>query len=139
MRSDSNAPYDPTSALRVVRDALRAQSKGTDPSGLLDEHGDPVYTVSARPETLCLLLKAFTDDAGALPEDFKDVPHTAAGIRTHERPDGGVYIGAFDAPKDDLGVVLVYGDPAMSIERAVNYSLAFRKKLRSPSPIQVVQ
>jgi hypothetical protein len=131
--------YNPMSALRVVRDAMKAQSKGTDPSGLLDEHGDPIYQVSKRPETLCILLKAFTDDQASLPPDFAEVEHSASGIRGHERPDGGCFVGAFDAPGDELGVVLVYGDPAMTVERAVNYSLAFRRKLRTPTTKTVIQ
>lgn len=131
--------YNPLTALKIVRDALKTASAPAESKGLLNEHGEPVYTVTKKPDVLCVLLRAFTDAEGELPPDFADVEKSAHGIKTHERPDGGAFLGAFDSKDDTLGVVLVYGDPLMPVEKAAQYAQSFRKKMLWKPDIQIVQ
>jgi hypothetical protein len=124
------SPYDPKSALKLVRDALKA--KPTKPKGLLDGFGAPTaYEASERPRTFCFLLSAFAGDTAVMPDDFDTVPKSAKGIKEHVRPDGAVFLGLFETPNGrDQGVV-VFGDPLMDLQDAISASLAFRGKVLS--------
>lgn len=126
--------YDPRTAFLGMRTGLKqltAKAKRADaPRGLVNLSGDiTTPAISTGPATCCVLLLAFAKDAPMVPDDFKNVPRTKDGIANYVRPDGGVYLGAFELPHDPGGVVLVWGDPAMSQEQAVKASLAYRRKL----------
>lgn len=128
--------YDPRSAflgMKAGMKALAKKSKKDAPhKGLISVSGeDLVPTVSTGPATCCVLLLAFAKGAPMVPDDFHNVPRTKEGIEAYVRPDGGIYLGAYELPNDPGGVVLVWGDPAMSQEQAVAASLAYRKKLQT--------
>ncbi len=128
--------YDPKTAFLGMRAGIKAlaqQSKRTElPKGLIKASGEQYTpTVSTGPETCCVLLLAFAKNAQMVPDDFHNVSRTKAGIEAYVRPDGGIYLGAYELPNDPGGVVLVWGDPAMSQEQAVAASLAYRKKLQT--------
>ena len=126
--------YDPKSAylgMRAGMKALAKQAKRDEvPSGLVMASGEQYTpTVTRGADTCCILLLAFAKRAAMVPDDFHNVPRTKDGISAYVRPDGGVYHGAYELPNDPGGVVLVWGDPAMSQEQAVKASLAYRRKL----------
>lgn len=81
------------------------------------DHTRPSLTVSTtRRPTCCVLLRSLTD-GGPVPDDFQGLA-TAAAIRSHVRPDGAVYKGSWQLQTDKDSVVLVWGDPALSIDDA---------------------
>lgn len=146
----SDRTYDPRSAFLGMKAGMKALAKKTkkeSPKGLITVSGEALNpTVSTGPATCCVLLLAFAKDAPMVPDDFHNVPRTKEGIESYVRPDGGIYLGAYELPNDPGGVVLVWGDPAMTQEQAVAASLAYRKKLqtlfteghdRAPRKIQV--
>jgi hypothetical protein len=115
--------YDPKSAAQAFRQATR-------PSG--SPVGAPVnqaYSRADRPQTLCILLLGFVAGTAVLPDDFDNVERTATALKAHVRPDGGVYLGAYQAPRDAAGVVVVFGDPLMEQKEAMQSSIVFRGKL----------
>ena len=94
-----------------------------------DAFGDPVYKQVTAPETCCILLLAFTKGAKMVPDDFYAVEKSGAALKAYVRPDGGVYLGAFQAPGESDGVVVVYGDPAMSQADAQRAAMQYRRVL----------
>ena len=129
-------PYDPKSAVLGMREGMKAlaakQKRSEPPRGIVSMSGEQMTpTVSTGPATCCVLLLAFLHNSKMVPDDFHNVPRTKAGIEGYVRPDGGIYLGAYELPHDPGGVVLVWGDPAMSQEQAVKASLAYRKKLQT--------
>lgn len=129
-------PYDPKTAVLGMRDGMKTlakQAKRTEiPRGIISVSGEQMTpTVSSGPATCCVLLLAFAKNAQMVPDDFHNVPRTKEGIEAYVRPDGGIYLGAYELPNDPGGVVLVWGDPAMTQEQAVAASLAYRKKLQT--------
>lgn len=123
-------PYDPKSALRLVKDAMRSKPT-VEVKGLLKADGKPVYEAAKRADTLCVLLLGFVHGTAVLPDDFDTVERSAKGLKAHVRPDGGVYLGAFQTPHDPAGVVVVYGDPLMEMQDAIRASLVFRKGVQA--------
>lgn len=128
--------YDPRSAFLGMRSGLKALAKKAKreerPSGLVTAKGEVIESVvSTGPATCCVLLLAFAKSAPMVPDDFHNVPRTKEGIESYVRPDGGIYLGSYELPNDPGGVVLVWGDPAMSQEQAAAASLAYRKKLHT--------
>lgn len=128
-------PYDPRSALIGRRNGIlmmeRQKRREAVPQGLVDATGEslPSTATETRPATCCVLLLAFMNQHPMVPEDFHNVPRTRKGIEEYVRPDGGVYLGAFELPKDPFGTVLVWGDPNMTREQAAAASLAYRQKV----------
>lgn len=126
--------YDPRRALLGMREGmkqLKARQKAERaPSGLVDANGQMVAapTEAPKPSTYCFLLLAFAHGSPMMAEDFHNVPKNGAGLKAHTRPDGGVYLGTFELPKDPGGAVVVFGDPDMSREEAAASSLAFRQQ-----------
>jgi hypothetical protein len=116
--------YDPTAALQaLIKGATPTISDGP----LVPKTG---VTVTERPATLCFLLLQFTTPNNSLPEDFFNLPRekgkSGAALKAHVRPDGGVFLGAFEAPTDPAGVVVVFGDPLMRESEAVQVSREYR-------------
>lgn len=126
--------YDPTNALKALVRAGRQVSRPSMTSGgELQAAGKPLYETQPRPDTLCFLLLQFTTPNNSLPEDFYNIPRekgkSSAALKAHVRPDGGVFVGAFEAPDDPAGVVIVFGDPLMSENEAVKMSQQYRKQV----------
>ena len=92
---------------------------------LLDAAGDVVKI----PETCPILLLAFTKGAQIIPDDFFGLEKSGQALRNYVRPDGGVYLGAFQAAGESEGVVVVFGDPAMSLEQAQRIAMQYRGQL----------
>lgn len=92
---------------------------------LLDAAGDVVKI----PEPCAILLLAFTKGSKMVPDDFHNVEKTGAALKTYVRPDGGVFLGAFQVASEHDGVVVVFGDPAMSTGAAQKIALHYRARL----------
>jgi hypothetical protein len=126
----SKPRYSPLAALKQLThyeetDVPRGQPV---PVGLVNEQGIEIHPL-AKIETCCILLLAFTAGSPMVPDDFHNVPKSGTGLREYVRPDGGVYLGSFEAPNDPGGCVVVYGDPMMTEKQAVQASLRYRRKL----------
>ena len=94
-----------------------------------DAFGNPVFQTAKVPDTCAILLLAFTKGAKIVPDDFHAVEKTGKGLREYVRPDGGVYLGAFQPVGEPDGVVIVYGDPAMSQRDAQRIATQYRDQL----------
>jgi hypothetical protein len=128
--------YDPRKAFLGMKAGMKQLAKQAKreevPMGLVGTDGSALTpSVSTAPATCCVLLLALAHRSPMVPDDFHNVPRTKAGIESYVRPDGAIYLGAYELPNDPGGVVLVYGDPAMTQEQAVAASLAYRKKLNT--------
>ena len=131
MKKPNGKGYSPMSVLGMLK------SKGVPvPVGprratkpLLDATGDRVYEKVPTIETCPVLLLAFTQGAKIVPDDFHNVEKSGAGLKRYVRPDGGVYLGAFQGKGEDAGVVIVFGDPAMSQGAAQKIAMQYRSQL----------
>ena len=126
--------YDPKSAVLGYREGLRQLLRKAErdeaPHGLIDKDGTAYHAAeSSGPATVCVLLLAFLKRHPMVPGDFHNVERTKQGIENYVRPDGGVYLGTYELPKDPGSAVMVWGDPAMGPVKAAAASLAYRKKL----------
>lgn len=92
---------------------------------LLDAAGDVVKV----PETCAILLLAFTNGSSMIPDDFTGLEKSGRALRAYVRPDGGVFLGAFQARGEPDGVVVVFGDPAMSQGAAQRVAMTYRERL----------
>jgi len=119
--------YDPKSALKIFANHARAQRAVNRLT--IGASKDP-YEGRQKAETLCVLLASFVNGSAVLPDDFDTVEKTGKGLKAHVRPDGGVFVGAFELPHDPTSVIVVYGDPLMDGKEAVYASLSFRRLLR---------
>ena len=117
--------YDPKDALRSVRKALKQE----DAEPQLPTVSAGGYRVKARPETVCFFLLEWLSGAlEKMSDDFQDIPTSATALKTHERPDGGVYIGSFSGTREPSGDdVVVFGDVLMEREEAIRCVHAFRR------------
>lgn len=127
--------YDPREALLGYKQGLKALMRKADrekvPQGLVDVSGKELHTeVETGPATVCILLLAFLNRHPMVPDDFHNVPRSKKGIESYVRPDGGVYLGTYELPKDPGGAVMVWGDANMDPHKAAAASLAYRKKLQ---------
>lgn len=95
----------------------------------VDAAGVPVYEKSRVPEPCCILLLAFTKGSRMVPDDFHNVEKSGAALKRYVRPDGGVFLGAFQAHGESDGVVVVFGDPAMSTGAAQKLAMQYRERL----------
>lgn len=116
--------YDPKRAIRGATKAMNSYtSKHTPPSErplTLSSNGAPV--------PCAVLLRSFTEN-GPVPDDFKGLPKTSAALKAHVRPDGAVYIGAFQSQGAKDSVVLVYGPAKLTEKRAEEISCLERRAL----------
>jgi hypothetical protein len=140
--SGNSGKYDPTSALKAVRDALKQYEPSPARGRLLgpDEKpiGQPIapaYEMKEGPAVLCFLLREWAEGQCALPDDFDDLPKSGKALKEHVRPDGGVYLGAFDSQGDPLGVIIMFGDPALPLRQAIDLSLEFRAHVHATNDL----
>lgn len=124
----SKPRYSPLSALKQLT-SYQEPETARPPGGLVDAQG---IEIPERPriETCCILLLAFVSGSPMVPDDFHTLPKSAAALKDYVRPDGGVYLGSFQAPNDPAGVVVVFGDPMSSQRQAVQASLRYRRRLQ---------
>lgn len=127
--------YDPKSALLGMRAGMKALQRKAEraqrPVGLVSSKGKALREeVVQGIDTCCVLLLAFTNRHPMIPDDFHNVERNAKGIQEYVRPDGAIFLGTFELPKDPASAVLVYGDPAMTQEQAAAASLAYRRRLQ---------
>jgi hypothetical protein len=115
--------YDPKSALKRFTEAGGLKGR---PVG---KRVGPAYDIKARSPFLCFPLMAWLDKNDALPQDIKDLPTSSKALKEHVRPDGGVYLGAFELPDDSGSTVIVFGEATTRHEDAKNASILFRQKL----------
>lgn len=119
----SKKEYSPLRALNRTRRAMDSVSAKHTPA-------------SERPLTLatnsgpipCAVLLRSLVEKGPVPDDFLSLG-SALAIREHKRPDGAVYIGAFELQGDRSSVVLVWGPPSMTDEQAEQIATIERKAL----------
>lgn len=126
--------YDPKSAFLGMKSGMRtmqAHAKTQEvPQGIVGMDGKLMApTISLQAQTCCVLLLAFLNRAPMVPDDFFAVPLTKDGIEAYVRPDGAIYLGTFELPRDPGGAVMVWGDPALSYEATAAASIAYRQKL----------
>ena len=125
-------PYTPMGVLNLLKSKGVAVPVGKDfgkKANLVDAGGVPIYERPAVPETCCLLLLAFMNGSNMVPDDFHAIEKSGVGLKAYVRPDGGVYLGAFQAPQEPDGVVIVYGDPAMTTAQAGKIAMHYRARL----------
>ena len=122
-------PYTPMGVLNMMKAKGVRVPVGTDfgkpTKAVLDAAGDVVKI----PEPCAILLLAFTKGSKMVPDDFHNVGKSGAALKTYVRPDGGVYLGAFQVQGEVDGIVVVYGDPAMSTGAAQKIALRYRQRL----------
>lgn len=127
--------YDPRSAFLGMKEGLRLLKSKSErqqvPLGLVASDGSAMASTQPKgPATCCVLLLGFINRHPMVPDDFHNVERTSDGIKQYVRPDGGVFLGTFELPKQQGSAVLVYGDPSMTQEEAAAASLAYRRKLQ---------
>ena len=131
-KSEKDQPYSPMGVLGMLKKKGVPVPVGKDfgkKASLVDKAGTPVYEKVTVPETCPVLLLAFTQGSKLVPDDFHNVEKTGKALRAYVRPDGGVYLGAFQPYGEPDGVVVVFGDPAMSQAEAQKIALHYRDRL----------
>lgn len=120
----SDKPYSP---LGAVRRATRAMNSYNTKHAAPSERPLTLETTTG-PIPCAVLLRSFTEN-GPVPDDFAGIPRSGAAIKEHVRPDGAVFLGAFEVQGDRSSVVLVYGPPTMTTEQAEQVALLERPAL----------
>lgn len=115
--------YDPKSALKKFSEAGGFKGK---PIG---KRVGPAYDLKARAPFFCFPLMAFAMRDEHLPQDIKDLPTSSKSLKEHVRPDGGVYLGAFELPDDAGSTIVVYGEATTTQDEAKQASILFRQRL----------
>ena len=75
---------------------------------------------------LCFPLSAFIHNDPGLPPDFQSVERTGQGLKQHLRPDGAVFLGLFEIPKEPHTGIVVFGPPNTSVGIANQCSQQYR-------------
>lgn len=128
--SRNRGRYTPLHAFKTLKQAAPQVTAGQKITGpMLVEDGQPLTEIRHGPATLCLLLRGFAEQGTVLPDDFDTVERSASGLKGHVRPDGGVYLGAFETKHDPAGVVVVFGDPELDSRDALRAAAVFRARL----------
>lgn len=111
--------YNPLDGLKNAKRAMDTYvRKHERPVQLVsDNPGDvPVTSTATDPGVCVVLLKSLTEGLKVVPDDFLTLT-TAEAIKGHVRPDGAVYLGAFDLQNTPESTVLVYGPASMNPEK----------------------
>jgi hypothetical protein len=75
-----------------------------------------VTLVATEPGVCVVLLKSLTEGHKIVPDDLQTL-RTGTAIKNHTRPDGAVYLGAFDLQNTPESTVLVYGPASLAPEK----------------------
>ena len=129
MAPKKSQPYSPMGVLSMLREkgVVSAGANFGKKAATVDAFGAPVFPKTI--ETCPILLLAFTERSPMVPDDFHNVERSGKGLREYVRPDGGVFLGAFQPAGEKDGVVVVFGDPAMSQGAAQRIALQYRQQL----------
>lgn len=122
--------YDPKSAAWALARHMKQRQQATaeNPSSLLPQLVDESGTAFKKaPDSVVFFLLEWLGGGLKLPEDFATVGTSAKALKEHTRPDGGVYLGAFDLKDAEGSTVIVFGDPLMDEPHAIQLTHAFRK------------
>lgn len=100
------------------RSAIGAAIRGMD--GYVKQHSKPAPVELVKPTAAapCAVLLRSIVEGGPVPDDFANVPKTADGLRSFVRADGAVYRGAFELQGKPGSIVMVWGDPSLSMKGA---------------------
>lgn len=132
-KSDPETPYTPMNVLNMLKakgvPVPLGRSFGPVTKQIVDAAGDPTMRPAPIPETCCILLLAFTQGSTMIPDDFAGLEKSGRALRDYTRPDGGVFLGAFQPKGEPDGVVVVFGDPAMSQGAAQKLAMTYRARL----------
>lgn len=79
------------------------------------------------PPLLCFPLAAFLNHDPDLPPDFRSVERTGRALKSHERPDGAVFLGLYEIPGEHTGIV-VFGPPDTPSGVAIQVSQQYRQE-----------
>jgi hypothetical protein len=77
---------------------------------------------------LCFPLAAFTTYDDSLPPDFRMVERSGSGLKNHIRPDGAVFLGLFEIPKEPHTGIVVFGPQGTSSQIANAVSQQYRQE-----------
>ncbi len=123
--------HNPLDALRAWKAQRKAAGRNPHSLKVVGPEIAPAYTNTPAIQPFCLHLKSWAAGTSVLPDDFDTVERSSRGLRTHIRPDGAMYLGAFEfaGDEDGLGVIVVYGDPKMPIEEGREHARRFRHQL----------
>ena len=125
-------PYNPMNVLSMLKSKGVAVPVGTNfgkKASLVDAHGEALYEKLGVIETCPVLVLAFMNNSPAVPDDFHGVDKTGAALKAYVRPDGGVYLGTFQAHHEPDGMIVVFGDPAMRQSDAQRIAMHYRTQL----------
>ena len=131
-KSDPEKAYSPMNVLGMLKSKGVQVPVGKDfgkKAHTVDAQGVPVYEKVKAIETCAVLLLAFTKGAKMVPDDFHNVEKSSFGLKAYVRPDGGVFLGAFQAHGESDGVIVVFGDPMMSTGAAQKFAMQYRAQL----------
>lgn len=115
--------YDPRDAIkRATRSMNSYVKKHERPVQLLTDKANPgdvpLTSVATEPGVCVVLLKSLTEGLSTVvPEDFHAL-RSADSIQSHVRPDGAVYLGAFELQNTPESLCLVYGPASLLPEKA---------------------
>lgn len=116
--------YDPRSAVAMFRRAM--QAKQANPSSMLPRIVDERGKVQGIEVVCFFLLEWITDGLSGLPDDLANLPTSSSALKQHTRPDGGTFLGLYEAPNEVGAGVVVFGDPSMSEKQIAQYVKQFR-------------
>ncbi len=118
-------PYSPKDAIRRTTRAMQSFTQKHTPAS----ERPLSLSTNTQPVPCALYLRSFTEN-GPIPDDFAGLPKTSVALRSHVRPDGAVYKGAFQIQGDKDSVVLVYGPQNLTEKRAEEIANMERLALR---------
>jgi hypothetical protein len=114
--------YDPRDAIKRTTRAMNSYVKKHErPIQLHSDTnvGDVALTSTATEPGVCvILLKSLTEDIRTVvPDDFHPL-RTALALQEHVRPDGAVFLGAYELQNTPDSLCLVYGPASLLPEKA---------------------
>lgn len=115
--------YDPRHGIKNAVRAMNTYVKKHERPQLVT--GEPknlpdvgLTNTATEPGVCVVLLKSFTDGVrDVVPDDFHAL-RTGKQLQEHVRPDGAIYLGAFELQNTPDSVCLVYGPASMQSEKA---------------------
>ena len=96
------------------------------PHGTSVPPSEPAETVEA--PLLCFPLAAFLNHDPDLPPDFQSVERTGLALKSHQRPDGAVFLGLFEVPGERHTGIVVFGPPSTPSGVAIHVSQQYRQE-----------
>lgn len=115
--------YDPRQGIKNAVRAMNTYVKKHERPELIT--GEPknlpdvgLASVAQEPAPCVVLLRSFTDgNRDIVPDDFFAL-RTAKDLQAHVRPDGAIYLGAYELQNTPDSLCMVYGPASMTSEKA---------------------